>query len=328
LTDSPAVPSRERRAIAAAAAGVLMAAVIWVGQAPPAPLATDWLNIWVGARAMIQGQSPYSAALEAFHSGYLVAPLYYPATATTVTAPLGLLSPRASGALWSGAGFGLLSYVLTRHGWWGLASLVSAPVLGAALLGQWSPWLTAAAAMPSLAFMWACKPNIGLAMFAGWPSRRAAIGAAVLVLVSLALAPGWPSEWFSTIGAAPQYLAPVFRPGGILLLLAWVRWREPEARMLGALAVLPHTTNLYEMVPLFLIPRRAVELGVLMAGTYLAHMLTHVPASVVGGRPEAAAAFLAANWPVYLVCCYLPSLIMVLRRSATAHPEQHSASLP
>jgi hypothetical protein len=182
--------------------------------------------------------------------------------------------------------------------------------------------------MPSLAFMWACKPNIGLAMFAGWPSRRAAIGAAVLVLVSLALAPGWPSEWFSTIGAAPQYLAPVFRPGGILLLLAWVRWREPEARMLGALAVLPHTTNLYEMVPLFLIPRRAVELGVLMAGTYLAHMLTHVPASVVGGRPEAAAAFLAANWPVYLVCCYLPSLIMVLRRSATAHPEQHSASLP
>lgn len=273
------------------------------------------MNIWVGARAMLHGQSPYPAALEAFHAGELVAPLYYPATATALTAPLALLSPRLSGALWSGCGVALLTYVLTRHGWWGLAALASAPVLGAMLLGQWSPWLTAAAALPSLAFVWAAKPNIGLAMFAGWPSRRAAIGAALLVLVSLAIAPTWPREWVATIGGTPQYLAPVFRPGGLLLLLAWIQWREPEARMLATLAVLPHTTNLYEMVPLFLIPRRPIELGVLMGGTYLAQMLTHVPASVGGGRPEAAAAFLAANWPVYLACCYIPSLIMVLHRS-------------
>jgi hypothetical protein len=287
---------------------------MWVGQEPPAPIATDWLNIWVGARAMIHGQSPYHAALEEFHAGRLVAPLYYPATATALTGPLALLSPRLSGALWSGCGLALLAYALTRRGWWGLAALASAPVIGAVLLGQWSPWLTAAAALPSLAFIWAAKPNIGLAMFVGWPSRRAAIGAVLLLLVSLAMAPTWPREWLATIGAAPQYVAPVFRPGGVLLLLAWMRWREPEARLLGTLAVLPHTTNLYEMVPLFLIPQRAVELGVLMTGTYLAHMLTQVPASVGGGRPEAAAAFLETNWPVYLACCYIPSLIMLLRR--------------
>jgi hypothetical protein len=217
--------------------------------------------------------------------------------------------------LWSGAGVALLAYVFTRRGWWGLAALASAPVIGAVLLGQWSPWLTAAAALPSLGFLWAAKPNLGLAMFAGWPSRRAAIGAVLLVFISLLMLPTWPREWLSTIDGAPHYVAPVLRPGGLLLLLAWIRWREPEARMLGSLAMLPHTTNLYEMVPLFLIPRRPLELGILMTGTYVAQMLTHVPASVSGSRPEAAAAFLTVNWPLYLVCCYIPSLIIVLRRS-------------
>ncbi len=312
----------------AAAIGICVTALVWVGQAPPEAIATDWLNIWVGARAMVHGQSPYGAALEAFHQGRLVAPLYYPATATAVTAPLGLLSPRLSGALWSGCGVALLTYAVTRRAWWGLAVLVSAPVLGAVLLGQWSPWLTAAAALPSLGFIWAAKPNVGLAMFAGWPSRRAAIGAVLLLLVSLAIAPTWPREWLATISAAPQYLAPVFRPGGVLLLLAWIRWREPEARMLGALALLPHTTNLYEMVPLFLIPRHPIELGLLMTGTYVAQILTHVPEHVAGARPDAAAAFLTANWPVYLACCYIPSLIVILRRSPISVAQQFSASAP
>jgi hypothetical protein len=327
LTDSTAGPSRERRAITAAALGICVTALVWVGQAPPGSIATDWLNIWVGAHAMIHGQSPYRAAEEAFQAGRLVAPLYYPATATALTAPLGLLSPRLSGALWSGSGLALLAFVLTRRGWWGLAALASVPVVGAVLLGQWSPWLSAAAGLPALTLVWVAKPNIGLAMFAGWPSRRAVIGAALLVLVSVAVAPTWPREWLSTVSEAPQYLSPLFRPGGILLLFAWLRWRLPEARMLGALSIVPHTTNLYEMVPLFLIPRRPVELGVLVIGTYVAQMLTHVPASVGGGRPEAAAAFLAANWPVYLACCYLPSLIMVLRRSSPRPiPEQYTQS--
>ena len=52
--------------------------------------------------------------------------------------------------------------------------------------------------------------------------------------------------------------------GGPLILLALLRWRRPEARLLVALGCIPHTTMLYEALPLFLVARRWQE-GVLLA---------------------------------------------------------------
>src|SRR4029078_6587043 len=43
------------------------------------------------------------------------------------------------------------------------------------------------------------------------------------------------------------------RVGGPLILLALIRWRRPEARLIAALACVPQTTLLYEAVPLFLV---------------------------------------------------------------------------
>lgn len=306
------MPSTRRRALVALTLAALTTTLVWVGQAPPASIASDWLNIWVGARAMAHGHSPYPAADSAFRAGTLVAPLYYPATATAIAAPLGLLSARGSAALWAGLSVGLLAFALTRAHWWRLGALASMPTLGAVLLGQWSPALTAAASLPWLGFLWAAKPNIGLALAVGYPSRRALLGITAVLAVSLAVVPTWPLEWLATIRGTPQYLAPWQRPFGWLLLLAWLRWRTPEGRMLGSLALLPHTTNLYEMVPLLLIPRRPWELAALWLGTAAAHTLTVLPPATKDA-PAVAAAFLAANWATYLWLCYLPALLLVLR---------------
>lgn len=47
------------------------------------------------------------------------------------------------------------------------------------------------------------------------------------------LLPHWPVDWLDALRGAPHYAPPVQRPGGFLLLLAFLRWRQPEARMLG-----------------------------------------------------------------------------------------------
>jgi hypothetical protein len=207
---------------------------------------------------------------------------------------------------------------------WRLWGLLSAPVLVATFQGQWSTWLTAGAVLPWLGFVWAAKPSIGLALFAGWPSRSAAIGGALVVLLSLIVVPGWVGEWLEVIRGTPHYLAPILRPGGFLLLLAFLRWRRPEARMLGALALIPHTTNPYDMVPLLLIPQSRLELAAFMGLGYIAQALIKAPARVPPYDPlDLPVRWLAMNWMTFLLLVYLPCLLMVLRR-----PQGKPASSP
>jgi hypothetical protein len=90
--------------------------------------------------------------------------------------------------------------------------------------------------------------------------------------------------------------------------------------MLGALGLLPHTTALYEMVPLLLIPRRPLELVIVIILGYVAQWMTYVPPADVPGLPMAdlAANWLSANWMPFLVLCYLPALLLVLARPNAA----------
>jgi hypothetical protein len=305
-----------RELIAAIAIGLVVGYLVWVGEGPPSPPRTDWDYFWVAARAVVHGQDPYAGVAAEVKAGRLDVPLYYPATAPLILTPLGALSRRLAFALWAGGGIGLLAFALARQGMWRLWGLISAPVLVATFQGQWSTWLTAGAMLPWLGFVWAAKPSIGLALFAGWPSRRAVIGVALVVLLSLVVVPGWIAEWLDVIRGAPHYLAPVQRPWGFLLLLAFLRWRRPEARMLGALALIPHTTNPYDMVPLLLIPQTRLELAAFMGLGYVAQALIKAPARVLPYEPpDLAVRWLAMNWMTFLVLVYLPCLLMVLRRS-------------
>jgi hypothetical protein len=192
---------------------------------------------------------------------------------------------------------------------------LSAPAIQAMFSGQWSPWLTAAVGLPWLGLVWAAKPSIGLALFAGWPSRRALIGGFVLLILSLILVPNWPADWLNAVRHTPQYKAPVQRLGGALLLLSFLRWRRPEARMLGALALIPHTTVLYEQLPLLLIPKTGRAFAVLMGLGYLAQVLTAT--LVPHGPTNELLDTLDAEWPYYLVLVYLPALYLTLRGSVS-----------
>lgn len=300
------------RALRSVAVGVLVAWLAWVGnEAPLGP--GDWDYIWVGARAVWHGENPYAAVEREMRAGTMQYPLYYPATAPVLFAPLGALPRRLAVSIFTGTGMALLAWSLRAR--WQAWILISAPAIHAVLLGQWSPWLTAAAGIPWLGFVWAAKPTTGLALFAGWPSRPAAIGMALLAAITFMLLPGWVGAWLESVRGAPQYLAPIQRPGGVLLLLAWLRWRRPEGRLLGTLAIVPHTTGLHEMLALLLVPKRGWELALLQGlgyvAAYLVYTRTHYGTHIV---PQ----MLADQWPYFLCLMYLPALALVLRGARPA----------
>jgi hypothetical protein len=291
--------------------GVLTFAFVWVGHGPPEPWGLDFDYLWTAGRAVWHGQDPYRTIHEAINQGRLRWPFYYPGTAALLMAPFGALPHRLAVALFTSLGMGLLAWSV--RGWrrW---IVLSPPALEALLLGQWSPWLTAAAGLPWLGFVWAAKPPIGIALFAGWPSRRALYGGLLVMVFSLILLPHWPAEWLSEVRHTLHYQAPVQRVGGFLLLLAWFRWRSPEARMLGTLALIPHTTSVYELLPLLLIPRTGRSFALLMALTYLATAIVYIRYPFGGSISGT----LEARWPYFLVFVWLPALFLVLRAGPSA----------
>jgi hypothetical protein len=292
------------------AVGIFTFVFVWEGHSPP-DFPADFDYFWTAGRAVVQGADPYAAVRAGVQEGRLRWPLYYPATAAVIMAPFGALPHRLAVSVFTALGMVLLAWSVQRGPSWRRWIVVSAPAIQNVLLGQWSPWLTAAVGLPWLGAVWTAKPTIGLALLAGWPSRAALYGGLIILALSLALVPGWPAEWVSAVRSTPQYLAPVQRPGGALLLLAFLRWRRPEARMLGALALVPHTAALYESLPLLLVPQTRGRFAVLMGLQYLAAVLSYLVLS-----PGNLGGMMDTGWVYLLILVYLPCLWMVLRSPA------------
>ena len=280
--------------------GLLTFAFVWFS--PVQPHGVDFDYLWWAGRAVSQGADPYAAVRLSLPS-----PFYYPGTTAVVMAPFGLLSRQLASALFAGLGMGLLCGSVSGWRRW---IILSAPALQAILFGQWSPLLTAGVGLRWLGFLWAAKPNIGFPLFGAWPSRGPLYGGLAVLFLSFLLMPQWPAEWLKVLRQAPHYTAPVLRPGGFLLMLAWLRWRQPEARLLGLLAVVPHTTGIYEQLPLLLIPQTRLRFLVLMGLTHLAAILV----TTIVAYPDAPTVQLglAIQWPYFLVLVWLPALAMLL----------------
>jgi hypothetical protein len=138
----------------------------------------------------------------------------------------------------------------------------------------------------------------------------AIVGGVALILLSIAIQPSWITDWVAALPSATHMIAPVAHSGGPLLLLALLRWRRPEARLLVALGCVPQTAAPYEVVPLMLlIPITAFESSILT-------MLSWVEFAVWGylrsGLSFDTQILLSARLVVPLL--YLPCLVMVLRR--------------
>jgi hypothetical protein len=115
--------------------------------------------------------------------------------------------------------------------------------------------------------------------------------------------------WLRTVQDASHFTAPVQRPGGVLLLLALLRWRTPQGRLLAAWALIPRTESMYDLLPLFLVADSAASAGLFVVGTVLALLGLAILAPPV---PDFFAR-LSSNWPILFACVYLPALLIVLR---------------
>jgi hypothetical protein len=274
---------------------------------------SDFHPIWFAARAVLHHRDPYVAVAHNF-----IAPFYYPLPAAIVGLPFALLPLPLAGPVFVALGFALLAYGLTARAWWPLIALASYPALDAIRLCQWTPILAAAALLPGLGWLAAAKPTTGIVTVGAFLSRRwlgfnLAAGV-VLLVVSFACWPTWISEWLHAVRDAHHFVPMAFRPGGALLLLALIRWRRPEARMLGLMSVVPLTVA-YDALLLTLVPsnrREALAFGFLS----FAAVPFLVPAD---GAAAAWVGALAHNQSVYLGALYLPALAAVLVRPNVSH---------
>jgi hypothetical protein len=277
---------------------------------------SDFGQVWAAARAWTQGLDPYAAVGPglAFEWPF---PLFYPMSAVLVAVPFAWCPLWLADALFVGCGFGLFAYAaVTKERRDDPRVLMCASMAGvmALRLAQWSPLLCAAALVPALAPLLACKPTLGLALFAAWPSWRGVIGIAGFLAVSLVASPLWPWQWWETIQQQGHIVAPITRPGGVLVLLALRRWRLPEARLLVAWACIPHTAGLYEAVPLFLLVKTWPE-------SISLTILTWVVGVIVFriGPPYAsfqASMDVSGNWMLWLL--FLPCTALLLWRGSAA----------
>ena len=295
-----------RVAIAAAVGLAFGGLALWLRLAGRL-ISSDFDQIWLAGRAVVQRHDPYHAVAQGFPM-----PLYYPLPAAIVGLPLVAVPITWAGPMFVGIGFGLLAYGLLQRGVWALIALVSVPGLQAALQCQWSPILAAAALLPWLGWLTAAKPTTGTIVAGAYFSRRwlwlNLASGLVLVVAAFALWPAWLREWLTALRGAHHFVPLALRPGGALLLLALLRWRRPEARMLALMAVMPQTGAAYDALPLALVPsnrREALAFGFLSFAT--------VPFIV----PQEAPGYtfvraVAHNQVVYLVMLYLPALALVL----------------
>ena len=295
-----------RRLLAAGVIGLCAAYLAWPGVGVVG--ASDFNQLWYAARALLAGGNPYAAVGpgRAFDWPF---PLFYPLPAVLVAVPFTVLGPAHASMLFSGITAALLVWVLTRSAPYRLAAVLSFSFYYATAISQWSPILIASVLIPSLGFLLVVKPTIGLALWLYKPHWQAVAGGTLLLLISFVVRPEWPMEWVQTFGAGTHIRGPITTLGGPLILFALLRWRRPEARLLVALACVPHTTLLYEVLPLFLVPASWTQSLVLVALNWVAQIvvITMQPYATLADRARMSAT-------VSVALLYLPCLIMVLRR--------------
>jgi MFS family permease len=314
---------RDERVLVALTIGVAAAiAALLVFVSEPRFVAKDFTYPWRAARALLAGLDPYRVIRP---SGPYPFESYfpYPLTAALVGVPFAPLPAAVGGALFFGLATGALAYALTRGGMGRLWLFCSPSFAMAAALGQWSPLVMAAALLTPLAWALTSKPTLGAALFLYRPSWRALWLALAFVALSLLVLPRWPLEWLEAARHTPHHFAPVLRPFGVLALVALVRWRAPEGRLVAAMACVPQNLYFYDQLPLWLAARSGRAAAALTASSWVAFAAVRLTCRdpFFCGRE-------AEPWVIGLI--YLPAALIVLlegrRRPDAADPAADPAA--
>jgi hypothetical protein len=277
----------------------------------PTKLGFDFTWAWRGARALLAGQNPYIVIQPTgefpFNSAFK-----YPLPVAVLALPVATLSAHAATGIFEGVSMALLAFALTRDGFWRLPILVSAPSVLTLAMGQWSLLLVAAALLPAVSWLICVKPTTGFASFVYRPRWSAVLGSIAAYAACLLFVPSWPMQWWRSMFSDPSthwYVPAVSFGFGPLLLLAGLRWRTPEARMLLALAIAPQVQALYSGLPALLAARnfrQTTVLSVLSSFGYLGWLWYdwNVPVSSLKDPAHQA--------PWLMGSIYLPALVIVL----------------
>ena len=266
----------------------------------------DFLAFWYAARAFLHGLDPY--AVTPSGAPYFVNDrFFYPFPSVLVVVPFAPFALPVAGALFFAASSGLLAFALSRDGYARLTLFLSFPYIMAASLGQWAPLIMAAVLLPGLGFLAVCKPNIGVALALARPTRAAVYGGAAVLVASLAFDVHWPMKWIANLRTMQGHPPPLFTLAGIALIIALVRWRREDARLVLAMAAVPQLPMFADQLPLMLVARTRVE-GMVLA--LLGHIggVLWIKTQTPGAHPSANAAI----W--VLAFAYYPALVLVLRR--------------
>ena len=297
----PAIPAVRAsplvvRILLAATIGLLSGVLCYYARVHIYPGPGDFLWPLRSARDLLAGRDPYAYPVHAFH-------VPYPLPAAFVGLPFVRLSDQIAAALFFGLSSSLLAYGLLRNGpAWRLWLFGSPLYIHALMFAQWPPILMAMAFFPPLLFLVLVKPHMAVPLaFSGyvrwtWPGVlfSAAVGVASLLVM-----PDWPMRFVSQLGPY-QGISPllVLSGGGPIILLALLRWRHKEARLLLLMSVMPQRM-FYDQLSLWFIPRSLRQMLVLTLASWIG---VYVWLFVGSGW---------AHWVV--VSLYLPALVMVLQ---------------
>ncbi len=322
------VPDLGSRVILAALIAVLAAVFTWYQHgylvsrlAPP-----DSLYLWRAANALLDGANPWSpqalnyavadAAARSVESRIrLVDPLYYPMPAVLLWAPLAKLPYLVASTLFNALTAFVFVFAMTRDGLYRAWACGSVPFMVAMRFGQWSPLVAAAWMYPWLSAFLVAKPNLGLALYAAKPSRAATLICTLSLGLPTLVAPWWVRGWLHNVRNDLGHTAPHPVPvtmlfgAGAICLLALLRWRRPEARLLAFLACVPQLPYWADQLPLMVIPHGRREMKMLLLVTIAGFLCW-----AQFGRSDPKGDIIDSIRPFSIVFTYAPALFLVMRR--------------
>ena len=314
--------SQKRRALIAL--GVAAVAAVYVLVTPwfyPAYV-SDFDQLWLAARAWVNNENPYTVVKQYWEGHGQPYGLLYPGTAIVLVLPLAWLPLEAARAVFVAITAGVFTYALLGRGWWLYPVLLSASMRASVSSAQIAPLIAASVFVPLFGFTAAFKPNTAIPALFAQPSYsnalRFLLAALIAVTLSFVIYPTWVPEWLAAIRDGGGAVRPlVMQPGGFLLLLAAVRWREPEARWLLVFALTPVNPKVYDALPLLVLLPKNHRQALMLA--LLSHVAELMGYAFQGGQSDwVHVSDIHAKAVLYLL--YIPALGWMLWRKPCVTP--------
>lgn len=249
-------------------AGLLGCALAAFTQITNGPYGGDYRVVWTAGRNLLHGIDPYLISASG-SVPELAQRFFYPLPAAVFGVPFAWLPPATAAVCFAASSAAFLMFAMTRDDLERVPFVLGVPFILASKISQTTPLITALALTPALAGLALLKPNLGAAFFARSPRIVPVIVCGVLLLAGLLVLPSWPGHWLATVRSSTVHGAPFRTSLGAVGLLALLRWRRPEARLLLVMTAIPHGLSFYDEIPLWLVANTRREAMLLTFSSWI-----------------------------------------------------------